>query len=227
MLATWRMMKRIGLLGGSFNPAHRGHRHISLAALDALGLDEVWWLVSPGNPLKAGVTDMAPFEARFASAEAIAADAPIRVSDFEREAGTRYTVDTIRELQRRYPEDRFIWLMGEDTVAQFHQWKDWRKLAESLPIAVMPRPGYDLSAQAARAMGWLRRFVQPSGQAKSWTEWSAPAIIFLRLPPHPTSATALRAHDPNWHERFLDSGNGSKRFGTPTSVRRDLARPTN
>ena len=91
-------MKRIGLLGGSFNPAHRGHRHISLEALEALGLDEVWWLVSPGNPLKEGAKDMAPFEARFASAEAMAVHAPIEVSDFELEAGTRYTVDTVSGL---------------------------------------------------------------------------------------------------------------------------------
>ena len=219
-------MKRIGLLGGSFNPAHQGHRNISLEALEALGLDEVWWLVSPGNPLKEGAKDMAPFEARFASAEAMALQSPIKVSDFEVEAGTRYTVDTVREIQKRYPEDRFIWLMGEDSVAQFHQWKNWRKLADSLPIAVIHRTGYDQSAHAARAMGWLRRFVRPSSQAKHWTDWSAPAILLLRLTPDPTSATGLRAHDPNWHERFLDPAAGSKRFGTPTSIRRALARPS-
>ena len=124
--------------------------------------------------------------------------------------------DQIDLLKRRYPDDRFIWLMGEDTVAQFHQWKHWRKLAESLPIAVIHRPGYDQSAHAARAMGWLRRFVRPSSQAKDWTDWSAPAILLLRLTPDPTSATGLRAHDPNWHERFLDPGTGSERFGMPT-----------
>jgi nicotinate-nucleotide adenylyltransferase len=219
-------MKRIGLLGGSFNPAHRGHRHISLAAMDALALDEVWWLVSPGNPLKKGRKDMAPYEARFASAEEQAALAPIKVSDFEVEAGTRYTVDTVAELKRRFPEHRFIWLMGSDTVAQFHQWKDWRKLAESLPIAVISRPGYDRSAHAARAMGWLRRFVRPSSQAKRWTDWSAPAIFLLRLPPDPTSATALRALDPNWHHRFRERNARSERYGSPTSVRRALARPS-
>src|SRR5688500_16493385 len=133
-------MKRIGLLGGSFNPAHRGHRRISLAALDALGLDEVWWLVSPGNPLKAG-KDMAPFEARLESAKAMARRAPIRASDFELRAGTRYTIDTVRELIRRHPRDCFIWLMGADTVAQFHHWKAWRNIAKTLPIAVIARPG--------------------------------------------------------------------------------------
>ena len=146
-------MKRIGLLGGSFNPAHSGHKRISLAAMDALGLDEVWWLVSPGNPLKAGRKDMASFEDRFASAKEISRRSRIKVSDFERRAGTRYTIDTVRELEQRYPNDRFIWLMGGDTVAEFHQWKAWRKLAESLPIAVIHRPGYDRQAHAARRSG--------------------------------------------------------------------------
>ena len=219
-------MKRVGLLGGSFNPAHRGHRHISLAAMTALGLDEVWWLVSPGNPLKEGAKDMASFDARFASAKSMARRSLIKVSDFEAREGTRYTVDTVAKLKKRYPHIRFIWLIGADTVAQFHQWRRWRKLAESLPIAVISRPGYDSSAHAARAMGWLRRFVHPSGQAREWTDWSAPAILLLRLPPDPTSATSLRAHDPNWHRRFTDPKRGSERFAVATSVRRSLARPS-
>src|SRR5919106_393746 len=101
-------MARIGLLGGSFNPAHQGHRHISLQAMRVLQLDEVWWLVSPGNPLKEGAKDMAPFDARFASAQAMADGAAIRVSDFERREGTRFTIDTVRSLKQRHPEDRFI-----------------------------------------------------------------------------------------------------------------------
>lgn len=194
-------MKRIGLLGGSFNPAHRGHRRISLAALAALGLDEVWWLVSPGNPLKAA-RGMAPYEARLGSARQQAKGAPIKVSDFERRAGTRYTVDTLAALQRRHANAQFIWLMGADTVAQFPQWRQWRTLAAMLPIAVIHRPGYDARARAVLAMGWLKWFVRPSSQAKRWTKWSAPAITFLRLPPDPTSATRLRARNPNWHRRF-------------------------
>jgi nicotinate-nucleotide adenylyltransferase len=215
-------MKRIGLLGGSFNPAHRGHRRISLAALAELGLDEVWWLVSPGNPLKAA-EDMAPFAARLASAKRMARGAPIRASDFEAQAGTRYTIDTLAKLLRRYPNDRFIWLMGADTVAQFHQWKAWRRIAGLVPIAVIARPGYDGPARAARAMGWLRRFVRPSSQARNWTDWSAPAILLLRLPPDPTSATALRALDPNWHRR-PQSRRSARTDGAPSSVRRPLAR---
>ena len=192
---------RIGLLGGSFNPAHGGHRRISLAAMKALGLDEVWWLVSPGNPLKERATDMAPYEARFASAEWLARRAPIRVSDFEQREGTRYTVDTVTRLKRRYRKNHFIWLLGSDTLPDFHKWREWRRLAHELPIAVIGRPGYDSQAHAARAMGWLRRFVHPSSQAREWTDWSAPAILFLRLPPDPTSATAIRAHYPDWHQR--------------------------
>ena len=194
-------MARIGLLGGSFNPAHRGHRHISLQALRVLNLDELWWLVSPGNPLKEGARDMAPFEARLASARRMAAHAPIRVSDFERREGTRFTVDTVRLLKRRCPQHRFIWLLGSDTLRDFHKWRDWRGLAREVPIAVIRRPGYDSAARAARALGWLRRFVHPSSQASQWTDWSAPAIIFLRLPPDPTSATAIRAQDPSWYRQ--------------------------
>ena len=218
-------MKRIGLLGGSFNPAHRGHRRISLAAIDALGLDEVWWLVSPGNPLKAG-KEMAPFKARLQSARAMARRAPIRASDFEARVGTRYSIDTVGELLRRHPRDRFVWLMGADTVADFHHWKAWRRLARCVPIAVISRPGYEGDARAARAMGWLRRFVRPSSHARNWTDWSPPAILLLRLPPDPTSATALRALDPNWHRRS-QSRSRPQRTGAPSSVRRPLARSSN
>lgn len=203
------MTKRIGLLGGSFNPAHIGHRRMSLAAMKALGLDEIWWLVSPGNPLKPK-EGMAPFEARLGSAREMARRSRIMVSDFEAKAGTRYTVDTIEAVLKHWPDDRFIWLMGEDTVAQFHQWKDWRRLARMVPIAVLSRPGYDDDARTARVSGWLRRFVHPTATAKSWTDWSAPAIIFLRLPPDRTSATRIRALDPDWHRRF------TSRSGVPS-----------
>jgi nicotinate-nucleotide adenylyltransferase len=199
-------MRRIGLLGGSFNPAHEGHRQLSLAAIDALGLDELWWLVSPGNPLKEGASDMAPYEARLASAEEMASGTAIRASDYELRSGTRYTIDTLRALIRDFPEDRFIWLMGTDAVADFHRWKDWREIAQLLPIALLPRPGYDEAARAARAMGWLSRFVRPESQAKHWTEWSPPALLFLSLPTNTTSATALRALNPDWHRQ--------RRFGT-------------
>jgi nicotinate-nucleotide adenylyltransferase len=217
-------MARIGLLGGSFNPAHKGHRAISVAAMRALGLDEVWWLVSPGNPLKEGAKDMASFEARLASARRQAKGGRIRVSDFEQRERTRYTFDTIRQLKRRYPAHRFIWLLGSDTLPNFHKWRDWRGLAREVPIAVIPRPGYDRPAQAVRAMGWLGRFVRPSNQAKCWTEWSAPAILLLRVPRDPTSATAIRALDPNWHRREQGRVSRVRGLTLPLSVRRPLDR---
>jgi nicotinate-nucleotide adenylyltransferase len=217
-------MARIGLLGGSFNPAHRAHRHISLAAIRALNLDEVWWLVSPGNPLKEGAKDMAPFDARFASAKRASRGARIVVSDFERRQGTRYTVDTVRELKRRHPRGSFIWLLGSDTLPNFHKWRDWRGLAREVPIAVIPRPGYDSAAHAARAMGWLRRFVHPPGQARGWTEWSAPAIIFLRLPSDPTSATAIRVADPSWYRRTSSFVQRFRHSAVPSFARRPLDR---
>jgi nicotinate-nucleotide adenylyltransferase len=215
---------RIGLLGGSFNPAHGGHRRISAEAMRALGLDEVWWLVSPGNPLKEGAKDMAPFEARFASARRAARGLRIRVSDFETREGTRFTVDTVCRLKKRFPRNKFIWLLGSDTLPNFHKWRNFRGLAREVPIAVIRRPGYDSTAHAARAMSWLRRFVHPSSQARAWTEWSAPAILFLSLPPDPTSATAIRALNPDWHRQTKSRSVRSSGFGSNMSPRRPLDR---
>ena len=190
----------------------------------ALGLDELWWLVSPGNPLKEGAKDMASYEARFDSARRQAKGTKIRVTDIERRLGCRFTVDTVGSLKRLHPEHEFIWLMGSDTLPNFHKWRDWRGLAREVPIAVIRRPGYDRQAHAARAMGWLQGFVHPSRQAKHWAEWSAPAILFLRLPPDPTSATAIRASDPHWHRRTKAQPARSYRFGSPMSPRRPLDR---
>ena len=196
----------IGLLGGSFNPAHGGHRRISLFARDALGLDEVWWLVSPGNPLKP-VAGMAPLAKRVASARHQARRAPIRVSAIEREMGTRYTIDTLRKLVRRWPKCRFVWLMGSDNLAQFNRWKNWRGIARMMPIAVIARPGYDGAALASPAMAWLRRF-RRSGAGRidesrmNGAGWSIPALIYLRFDPDPRSATAMRRADSQWASRF-------------------------
>ena len=187
-----------GLLGGSFNPAHYSHRHISRFAIRALGLAEMWWLVSPGNPLKPA-KGMAPLSARLGSANRMARRAPIRPTAIEARLGTRYTVDTLRELVRRYPNRRFIWLMGADNLAQFHRWRDWRTIARIVPIAVIARPRYDRGARAARAMGWLRHFVHPASQALHWTKWSKPALVQLRFRPDPSSATQARVRNPRWH----------------------------
>ena len=191
-------MARIGLLGGSFNPAHGGHRAISLFAGKALRLDEVWWLVSPGNPLKPPA-GMAPLPARLAQARRTARRAPIRASAIEGALGTRYTVDTVAALRRRFPRHRFIWLMGGDNLAQFGQWKDWRGIARQMPIAVIARPGYDEAARGSTAMSWLRRFVRPARQSADWTDWRPPALVLLRFRPDPRSATLLRQANPLWH----------------------------
>lgn len=195
-------MTRTGLLGGSFNPAHGGHRAITLAAMRALELDEVWWLVSPGNPLKAGATDMAPLAARLGSARRLARRAPIRVTAIEARLGTRYTADTVDRLATMFPRRRFIWLMGADNLAGFHRWQRWQGLARRVPIAVMARPGYDRLALAGPAMGWLRRFRRPASTAGNWTEWRLPALVLLRFRPDPRSATQMRAADPLWHRRL-------------------------
>ena len=197
-------MIRIGLLGGSFNPAHRGHRRISRAALDALGLDEIWWLVSPGNPLKPA-KGMAPFAQRFASARRMARGTRIRVTGIERDLGTVYTAETLAALVRLYPKSRFIWLMGADNLAQLHRWRDWRRIARLVPIAVATRPGYDGRALKAPAWGWLRRFVRPVAMARNWTMWRMPALVLLSLPPDRSSATAIRAANPDWHDHATKS----------------------
>ena len=190
-----------GLLGGSFNPAHGGHRRVTLFAIAALGLDEAWWLVSPGNPLKPKA-GMASLSARVRSAQAQARRAPIRVTAIERELGTRFTVDTLRALKRRFPRRRFVWLMGADNLAQFHQWRAWRQIAREMPIAVIARPGYDQAALASPAMAWLRRYRLRAAGSCNRGEWSAPALIELRFDPDPRSATALRQADPSWANRM-------------------------
>lgn len=189
-----------GLLGGSFNPAHGGHRRITLFAIEALGLAEVWWLVSPGNPLKRA-EGMAPLSTRFVSARRLARRAPIRVTAIEGELGTRYTVDTLRALRRRYPKRRFVWIMGADNLAQFHRWRDWRGIARTMPIAVIARPGYDGPAFASPAMAWLRRYRCSAASVKYRAERSLPALVILRFDPDPRSATALRQANPSWHDR--------------------------
>ncbi len=194
-------LTKVGLLGGSFNPAHGGHRRISLLARAALGLDEVWWLVSPGNPLK-DAGGMAPLGARLASARRLARRAPIRPSAIERELGTRFTADTLKALRRRYPKVRFVWLMGADNLAQFHRWRRWRAIARAMPIAVIARPGYDAGAAASPAAAWFGRYRRPAASLQHRAGWSAPALIHLRFDPDPRSATAVRRADPDWASDF-------------------------
>ena len=211
---------RTGILGGSFNPAHGAHRRVSLFARDALGLDEVWWLVSPGNPLKPKA-GMASLAARVVSARRQARRAPIRVSAIEREIGTRFTIDTLRRITRRWPKRRFVWLMGADNLAQFHLWKDWREIAREMPIAVIARPGYDDAALASPAMAWLRRYRLAAARMKNRDEWSAPALIELRFDPDPRSATEIRRADSDWARRFTGL---SPRDGVTHSLIHDPAK---
>jgi nicotinate-nucleotide adenylyltransferase len=209
----------VGLLGGSFNPAHAAHRRISLFALEALGLDEVWWMVSPGNVLKPA-EGMAPLPARFESARRTARRAPIRVTAIERELGTRYTIDTVRALARRYPKIRFVWLMGSDNLAQFNRWRDWRGIARTLPIAVIARPGYDARALASPAMAWLRRWRRRPALLFDGARRSAPALSMLRFDPDALSATAIRAADPHWYLR--NTGKRARDMVTHRSITADL-----
>ncbi len=202
VMSTRKRMRpiRTGLLGGSFNPAHGGHRRISRFAIQALGLDEVWWLVSPGNPLKPAA-GMASLAARTASAHMQAQGLPIRVTMIERDLGTRYTVDTLRALARRWPKRRFVWLMGADNLAQMHLWRDWRRLARTMPIAVIARPGYDARAIVSPAMAWFSRYRRSAAGLHRPEKWSAPTLVLLRFDPDPRSASALRASDPDWSSR--------------------------
>lgn len=185
-------MARIGLLGGSFNPAHGAHRHISLVAMDQLLLDEVWWLVSPLNPLKSAA-GMASLEARVARAERVARHPRIRVSALEQALGTRFAVDTVRALKRRYPHHAFVWIGGGDIVAELHRWRRWRDFLRAVPLAVAPRPGVSLlQAPALKWAGW-----SPHAPWR-WTDAPRPAIIRLQSRLRPESATAIRAADPGW-----------------------------
>lgn len=193
-----------GLLGGSFNPAHGGHRRISLFAAAALALDEVWWLVSPGNPLKPAA-GMAPLNARLASARKQARRAPIRVTAIERDLDTVFTAETLAALVRRYPKRRFVWIMGSDNLAQFHRWKEWRRIARTMPIAVIARPGYDAHAVTSPATAWLRRFRVPVSRLRNRGSWSAPALVFLAFDPDPRSATARRKEKPDWAGAYVSA----------------------
>lgn len=180
----------IGLLGGSFDPAHDGHVLISKVALRRLRLDRVWWLASPGNPLKAN--GPAPLETRMQRARALIRDPRILVTDIESRLGLRKTADTLQAVVALYPGTRFVWLMGSDNLVQFHHWDRWRQIAETVPMAVMARPGSRLAARRSVAAQVLRPFQFPEYRAALITQASAPAWAFLNLPMSGLSSTALR-----------------------------------
>lgn len=190
-----RRRRRIGLLGGSFNPAHAGHRLIAARFRRALRLDQVWLLVSPGNPLKPRA-GMAPFAERLASARAIADGRRIVATAIEARLGTSFTRDTVRALRRRFPRVRFVWLMGADILEEWPRWRGWREIARRLPFAVHPRPRYNGRARASQAAQTLRAALGKPRAAPALALARPPAWVFLQAPQNPASASALRAAGP-------------------------------
>ena len=188
---------RIGLLGGSFNPPHAAHRAISLFAIKRLKLDRVWWLVTPGNPLKENGA-LRDLDERVAVARKMANDPRIDVSCLESVIGTRYTVDTITYLRRRASGLRFVWIMGADNLAQFHRWQNWRRIAAEVPIAVIDRPPQSFRALAAPAAQALARCRLPENQAARLADQHAPAWVFLTGMKLNLSSSTLRNPDGSW-----------------------------
>ncbi len=183
--------KRVGLLGGSFNPAHEGHRHISVLALKLLKLDEIWWLVSPQNPLKSA-RGMAPLETRLKSARAACRHPRVRAVAIETALGTRYTADTLTALTRRFPRTQFVWLMGADNLNQITRWDSWSLIFHTMPVAVFDRPAYSLRALAGKAahrFAGARRRLSQTGRLASR---KPPAWVFFHTPLHAASATSIR-----------------------------------
>jgi nicotinate-nucleotide adenylyltransferase len=191
---------RIGLLGGSFNPPHIAHRAISLFAIKRLKLDRVWWLVTPGNPLKdrGGLHDL---DERVDAARKMADDPRIDVSCLESVIGTRYTVDTVTYLRRRASGLRFVWIMGADNLAQFHRWQNWRRIAFEVPIAVIDRPPQSFRALAAPAAQALARYRLPENQASRLADRNPPAWVFLTGLKSNLSSTGLRNQDGSWRTK--------------------------
>lgn len=182
---------RVGLLGGSFDPAHEGHAHITREALKRFGLDEVWWLVSPGNPLK--TKGPAPLDERMERARHVMQHPRVQVTDLEARLGTRYTFATLAEIMSLYPGVRFVWLMGADNLASFHKWENWQDIMSLVPIAVMARPGQRISARLSPAAQHFRRFKLRSREALRISRVDPPAWVFVNVPMNDVSSTAIRA----------------------------------
>jgi len=191
-VSTWgdRRRRKVGLLGGSFNPAHEGHLHAALAALTRLGLDQVWFLVSPQNPLK-DTDGMAPFADRLSAARRLKGRHPgLSVTGVEAGLGTRYTVDTVAALKKRFPRVRFVWLMGADNLFQISRWNRWIRLFHSVPVAIVDRPPYSRAVLAAKA---ARRFAPYRRPCRALMKRGLPAWTFLHIRRHPASASEIRA----------------------------------
>jgi nicotinate-nucleotide adenylyltransferase len=183
---------RVGLLGGSFNPAHAGHRHVAERVRRRLRLDQVWLLVSPGNVLKPRA-GMAPFCERLAGARGFADGRRIVASGIEAALHTSYSIDTLRLLRVRFPHVRFVWVMGADILEQLPRWRNWERFVRMVPILVMPRPSYNLRALSGQAARRLRAARLPAGAAARLADATPPAWVFLPASQHPASASAIRA----------------------------------
>jgi nicotinate-nucleotide adenylyltransferase len=191
-----RQGQTIGLLGGSFDPAHAGHVHITREALKRFGLDHVWWLISPGNPLKA--RGPAPLADRMARAKAVMLHPRVTVTDIEARLGTQATADTLAALQAIYPGVRFVWLMGADNLAQLHLWQDWRAIMQSVPVGVLARPGERISARMSKAAQIYRQFRIDGTASHTLARAVAPAWCFVNMPMVDLSSSAIRAQG-NWN----------------------------
>lgn len=181
----------VGLLGGSFDPAHDGHAHITREALKRLDLDKVLWLVSPGNPLK--TRGPAPLADRMAHATQVMTHPKVRITDLETRLGTRYTYQTLQALMARYPGVHFVWLMGADNLADLHRWENWRDIMRLLPVAVLARPGQRISARMSLAARQFRPFRVKARDARGLAFAKAPAWVFLNVPMSDLSSTGIRA----------------------------------
>ena len=182
---------RIGLLGGSFNPAHAGHRHISREAMKRLGLDQVWWLVSPQNPLK-DPQGMAPLAERLAGARRLTG-ARMLATDIETVLGTRYTADTLTQLRRHFPKVQFVWLMGADNLIQVAKWEKWQRIFHCVAVAVLARPTYSLRASRSKAAVRFRAARRAERKVRGLANAAPPAWTFLHIRLSPLSATRIRA----------------------------------
>lgn len=181
----------VGLFGGSFDPPHAGHVHVSREALKRFGLDQVWWLVSPGNPLK--TEGPAPLDRRIVAANRLVTHPRIIVSDLEARLGTRYTAETLKKLFQIYPAVRFVWLMGADNLASLHRWQDWEWIMRNVPIGVLARPGQRISARRGKAAQIFRGWKVPASAAQGLAHMQAPAWCFLNVPMVDLSSSQIRA----------------------------------